>query len=212
MSNVRISQRLTEAYNPDGTPGTVTTGTPGPPPADDVVLAAVSTYLSLNPPSYPTAPLVASVHNLFGAAATGQPGAYVDVGGLVDGQISVGGSISTANLTLKSKGGTVIVDDPFTANGAALLGNGVDVVGNVRVLGRVTLADATRGTSLASFTAGLADVMATPVYTYLGSDGSTTRRGLKTADVPTALKDNGKLDLLGMVATLWRAVQQLNGG
>lgn len=49
VSNIRIAQQLSTGYNPDGTPGTITTGIPGPGPTDAQVLDAVTTYLTENP-------------------------------------------------------------------------------------------------------------------------------------------------------------------
>lgn len=47
--NIRISQQLKGGYNPDGTPGTISTGVPGPPPSDAQVSTAVASYLKTYP-------------------------------------------------------------------------------------------------------------------------------------------------------------------
>lgn len=111
---VRINQRLREGYNPDGTPGTVSTGTPGVPgraPTSDEIAEAVAAYIDAHPPTVEAVTTSAREHNRFGAGATGAPGSYVDVGshGTLNGYVVAGGTPQVVNLYLAAKGAVVLV-------------------------------------------------------------------------------------------------------
>lgn len=125
--NIRIGQQLREGYNPDGTPGSASAGTPGSPgrpPTAEEIYTAVAAYLATNP----------------------------------------------------------IVATPTT-----------------------NPMDAAAGNTQGKLTGALAEVVATPVYRYAGSEA--IRRGMLLPDLPEELR-SGELALL--VATLWRAVQELS--
>jgi hypothetical protein len=107
VANIRIAQQLSSGYNPDGTPGSVTTGVPGPPgppPTDAQVAAAVSAYISTHPVQVPQA--TASLTR-FGVGADGSSGAYVglgDNGSTVSGYVIAQGTPANIDLVLQPKG------------------------------------------------------------------------------------------------------------
>lgn len=239
MANIRIGQSVSEGYNPDGAPGTVTTGTPGPGPTDDQVASAVSQYLAVNPPSYPTTTPTASVHNTFGAGATGQPGSYLDLSALVDATISVGGSLGNADLNIAAQGsGQINLNGPVTMTGAVqVFGNwtltGTDV--QIQTVGTGTSAtvDVTNGSGayravrasaftvtsdrslkehLSPLSGGLNEVVTTPTYSYRMNE--QWHRGLIADEAPLGVRHEGAeigmVDLYALIATLWNAVTELN--
>lgn len=239
MASIRVGQVNSEGYNPDGMPGTVTTGVPGPAPTSDQVLTAVSQYLSVNPPTVaPTTP-TASVHNKFGAGATGQPGSYVDVAALTDAFISVGGSLPNANLTVSALGtGSVNVLSPLVANaGLQVFGSWTLTGPSVQIqsvgTGSTATVDVTNGSgtylavrasaftvtsdrslknSISPLSGALAEVLTTPVYSYRMNE--QWHRGLIADEAPLGVRHDGAevamLDLYSLIATLWQALYELN--
>lgn len=129
MANIRIAQQLSTGYNPDGTPGTVTTGVPGmvgPGPTDDQVMMAVTAYITAHPLSgmamgIDTAPLTKH-----GAGAGGSAGAWVglgDNGSTVTGYVVAGGSMPNVDLRIQPKGtGKIYLDGPVGSD-LIVLGN-----------------------------------------------------------------------------------------
>jgi hypothetical protein len=136
VSSVRINQRLDSPYNPDGAPGTISTGAPGAPgraPLPEEIYAAITDYIAAHPITQPTISSSMSESNRFGSGATGQPGSYVDIGthGTLQGYVTAGGTGQTVNLYLQAKNGTVVLDGPaevsstLSLRGAATLHDNV---------------------------------------------------------------------------------------
>jgi hypothetical protein len=138
VANIRVAQQLSQGYNPDGTPGTVSTGVPGPGPSSAQIAAAVSDYLMANPidvsmgvMGIDTAPLTKH-----GLGADGSTGAWVGVGdngSTVSGYVVAGGSLPDVDLHLAAKG-----------NGQLYLDNSVG--GDVVFSGNVSIGNQAYGT------------------------------------------------------------------
>lgn len=238
MASIRLGQANSEGYNPDGLPGTVSTGVPGPGPTDTQVQAAVGQYLAVNPPVITPPTTVASVHNKFGAGSTGQPGSYVDIAALTDATISVGGNLGSANLTLAALGsGAVTVTSPlvataglqvfgnWTLTGSAVqiqsVGTGgsatVDVTNGsgtylaVRASAFTVTSDRSLKDHIMPLSGGLNEVLTTPSYSYRMN--GQWHRGLLADEAPLGVRHDSDevqmLNLYSLVGTLWNAVQEL---
>jgi len=136
VSSVRINQRLDSPYNPDGAPGTISTGAPGVPgrpPLPEEIYAAITDYIAAHPITQPTISSSMSESNRFGSGATGQPGSYVDIGthGTLQGYVTAGGTGQTVNLYLQAKNGTVVLDGPAEVSSTLSLRGAVTLHDNV---------------------------------------------------------------------------------
>lgn len=167
MSTIRINQRLREGYNPDGTPGTVSTGVegaPGRPPTAEEIGAAVAAYIASNPVVVQAVTTKASEFNRFGAGADGSPGAYVDLGShnTLHGYVSAAGTPAVVNLYLTAKGQIVSsTDHVFLASiqaqgGITVRGaNGVEYDLSTRLTAIEATSTGTPADFVAAFTAAL---------------------------------------------------------